>query len=77
VKTTRATRDDTEDQMNPEPLEKRRSRRRARARAAVMVEYAFLLLTVAIPTVVGLAGAGRVVIRQYKATRDHILSPFP
>jgi hypothetical protein len=53
------------------------ARRRARTRAAVMVEYAFLLLTVAIPTVVGLAGAGRVMVRQYKSARDHILKPYP
>lgn len=54
-----------------------RSRRRTRTRAAVMVEYAFLLLTVAIPTIVGLSGAGRVMVRQYKTARDHILKPYP
>ena len=50
---------------------------RRKKRAAVMVEYAFLLLTVAIPTIIGLTGAGRVVVRQYKGLRNHILSPFP
>lgn len=50
---------------------------RRKKRAAVMVEYAFLLLTVAIPTIIGLTGAGRMVVRQYKSLRNHILSPFP
>ena len=50
---------------------------RRKKRAAVMVEYAFLLLTVAIPTTIVITGDGRVVVRQYKGLRNHILSPFP
>ncbi len=54
-----------------------RPKAKTKRRAAVMVEYAFLLLTVAIPTVAGLTATGRVMLRQYKLARDTILSPFP
>lgn len=55
----------------------RATRRRHGPRAAVMVEYAFLLVAVAIPTMMGLVAGGKKMLETYEIARDHILSPFP
>lgn len=52
-------------------------RARARARGAVIVEYAFLLTAVAIPTMLGISLGGAAMIRDYNQTRDAILRPMP
>jgi Flp pilus assembly pilin Flp len=46
-------------------------------RGAVMVEYAFLLTFVAIPTVVGLTAAGVNLLQGYVSERNAILMPTP
>jgi hypothetical protein len=53
-------------------------RPRARGRrGAVMVEYAFLLVAVGVPAVVGLAAGGRTMFKSYQTARNSMLSPFP
>lgn len=42
-----------------------------------MVEYAFLLVAVAIPTMAGLAAGGERMLTAYRDARNSILSPFP
>lgn len=53
-----------------------RSRARSR-RGAVMVEYAFLLLWVMVPTAAVLLAGGRVMYDYYKTTRTAILDSNP
>ncbi|MDB4942700.1 MAG: hypothetical protein JWP97_2234 [Labilithrix sp.] len=50
---------------------------RSRRRGAVMVEYAFLLVAVGIPTVAGCMAGGVRMLRNYQEGRDAILAPFP
>jgi Flp pilus assembly pilin Flp len=50
---------------------------RRRRRGAVMVEYAFLLVAVGIPTVAGLTAGGKTMYDNYKVARNAMLSPFP
>ena len=51
--------------------------RKRRARGAVLVEYAFLLVAVAIPTVVGVMAGGVHLYNNYKSAKANILSPMP
>ena len=44
---------------------------------AVMVEYAFLLVAVGIPTMVGLTMGGQRLYRGYVNGRDAMLRPYP
>ncbi len=53
-----------------------RSRARSK-RGAVMVEYAFLLLWVMVPTAAVLLAGGRVMYDYYKTTRTAILDSNP
>ena len=50
---------------------------RRRRRGAVMVEYAFLLVAVGVPAMVGLAAGGRAMFKSYQTARNAMLSPFP
>jgi Flp pilus assembly pilin Flp len=50
---------------------------RSRPRGAVMVEYAFLLVAVGIPTVAGLTAGGSTMYKGYIGARNSILSPMP
>jgi Flp pilus assembly pilin Flp len=52
-------------------------RSRHTLRGAVMVEYAFLLVAVGVPTVVGLTAGGKKMYDGYKNGRNAMLSPFP
>ncbi len=59
-------------------MEHRTSMRARRAkRGAVMVEYAFLLLWVMVPTAAVLLAGGKVMYDYYKTTRSAILSSTP
>lgn len=51
--------------------------RRARARGAVMVEYAFLLVAVGIPSVVGLLAGGAAMYKEYQSDKAQLLRPLP
>lgn len=51
--------------------------RRSIARGAVMVEYAFLLVAVGIPTSAGLVAGGKYLYDGYISGRDAMLSPLP
>ena len=55
----------------------RRALRRNGARGAVAVEYAMLLVMVAIPTVVGIIADGVNLLKDYKTGRSAILAPSP
>jgi Flp pilus assembly pilin Flp len=46
-------------------------------RGAVLVEYALLLVGVAIPVVAGIITAGAIMLAQYQSGRDSILQPYP
>jgi Flp pilus assembly pilin Flp len=46
-------------------------------RGAVMVEYAFLLVAVGVPAIVGLTAGGVKMLANYRQGRDAILAPFP
>jgi len=50
---------------------------RARRRGAVLVEYAFLLVAVGVPTMAGLLYGGVQMYKNYLVARDAMLSPFP
>jgi Flp pilus assembly pilin Flp len=50
---------------------------RKRQRGAVMVEYAFLLVAVAIPAMVGIAAGGASMLKKFQATRSQILETVP
>jgi hypothetical protein len=52
-------------------------RRRPRQRGAVMVEYAFLLVAVAIPAMVGISAGGVGMLKKFQATRSQILQTVP
>jgi hypothetical protein len=52
-------------------------KRRTRARGAVLVEYAFLLVAVAIPAVTGILAAGVLMYGNYKQARTILLAPLP
>jgi hypothetical protein len=51
--------------------------KRSRRRGAVMVEYAFLLVAVAIPTMAGLVIGGTKLLASYQTGRNHILRAVP
>ncbi len=53
------------------------ARRRRTHRGAVMVEYAFLLVAVALPTMAGIMYSGTKMLTQYQNARDQMLAPFP
>ena len=53
------------------------SSKRPRPRGAVMVEYAFLLVAVGIPAIVGLTTGGARMFKNYGVARDAILFPMP
>lgn len=55
----------------------RRPAWRRRRRGAVLVEYAFLLVAVGIPTLIGLAYGGTVMFKSYREARNAMLSAFP
>ncbi len=46
-------------------------------RGAVLVEYALLLVGVAVPVVGGIITAGAIMLAQYQTGRDAILQAFP
>jgi Flp pilus assembly pilin Flp len=50
---------------------------RARHRGAVLVEYAFLLVAVGVPTLAGLMYGGGLMYQSYTSARESMLSPFP
>lgn len=52
-------------------------RSNAKRRAAVVVEYTFLLVALAVPTVMGCIAGGRILVREYVTLRDTILMPYP
>ncbi len=52
-------------------------KRRRNARGAVLVEYALLLVGVAIPTAVGITSAGYIMLQNYQQGRDAVLSAWP
>ena len=54
-----------------------RRRSRKGRRGAVLVEYAFLLAAVAIPTMMGIVAGGVAMFKEYKQAREQILRPFP
>ena len=53
------------------------SRTARRSRGAVIVEYAFLLTAVAIPTMIGISAGGMQMLTQYRSARTSIMSPMP
>jgi Flp pilus assembly pilin Flp len=53
------------------------AKRRSRKRGAVMVEYAFLLVAVVVPSAIGMLSAGVKLQAQYIHTRAAILAPTP
>ena len=53
------------------------ARRRAGQRGAIAVEYAFLLVVVAIPTVAGVIAGGVKLLNDYDIGRKAILAPTP
>ena len=55
----------------------RRVRARTRARGAVLVEYAFLLVAVAVPTVMGMTAGGLAMLKEYQTSRGQILQSTP
>jgi len=54
-----------------------RQQRRIRPRGVVMVEYAFLLVFVAIPSLAGLIAAGVSVVHTYGDMRNQVLHVGP
>jgi hypothetical protein len=52
-------------------------RARMRTRGAVMVEYAFLLLTVGMPVAAGTIAGGKALLSEYKTARTFIMLPIP
>ena len=54
-----------------------RTKSRRNARGAVVVEYAFLLVAVAIPTVMGMTAGGLAMLKEYQASRSQILQSTP
>jgi hypothetical protein len=58
-------------------LSAQRARRRARARGAVMVEYAFLLVFVAIPVMIGITTGGLEMLRDYQEGRAKMIRNYP
>jgi len=54
-----------------------RPSRRARSRGVVTVEYAFLLVTVAIPIILGVTLAGVTLLQRYASVRTQLLAPTP
>jgi hypothetical protein len=54
-----------------------KNRRRRALLGAVMVEYAFLLTAVGIPTAVGTVAGGQAMFKNYKEARGKILNPAP
>ena len=48
-----------------------------KVRGAVMVEYAFLLVAVGMPLVIGLTLGGLALHHNYRTTRAVVLSPLP
>lgn len=46
-------------------------------RGAVLVEYALLLVGVAVPTVIGLVAGGSIMLQKYQEGRDAILQSYP
>jgi Flp pilus assembly pilin Flp len=46
-------------------------------RGAVLVEYALLLVGIAVPVVAGIITAGAIMLTQYQTGRDAILQPYP
>jgi hypothetical protein len=49
------------------------SLKRSKTRGAVMVEYAFLLLAIGLPTAAGMVAGGKSMFSQYKTGRNQIL----
>ncbi|MEO8875422.1 MAG: hypothetical protein ABI461_07545 [Polyangiaceae bacterium] len=56
---------------------KRRAHRRSRSVGAAMVEYSFLVIFVAIPTIIGFTAGGLMMHRAYIHARNHLLLPTP
>lgn len=48
-----------------------------RARGAVLVEYAFLLLAVAVPAMAGFVAGGAALLREYRVARDAVVEATP
>ena len=59
------------------PRKPRKTRHRLGVAGAVMIEYAFLLVAVCIPMIIGLTAGGRQLYKNYVLGRDAMLSPFP
>jgi hypothetical protein len=51
--------------------------RKGRARGAVLVEYALLLVAVAIPAAAGMLAGGVAMYKEYKSAKSAILAPMP
>lgn len=47
--------------------------RRSRSRGAILLEYAFLLTAVGIPTALGIFAAGMQMLKNYHSARDTVL----
>lgn len=64
--------------MSPSSLRFRTSRSsRLGRRAASLVEYAFVLLAVAVPTILGVSVAGARLFADYRSARDHVMRSTP
>lgn len=48
-----------------------------RSRGAVLVEYAFLLLAVAVPAMAGFVAGGASLLREYRTARDAMVEATP
>ena len=67
----------TLDPMQSRHAVKARVKARQKAGGAVIVEYAFLLVAVAIPTIMGMTAGGLAMLKDYQAARNQILQSTP
>lgn len=64
--------------MSPSSTRLRASRAsRLGRRGASLVEYAFVLVAVAVPTILGVSAAGARLLTDYRAGRDHVMRSTP
>ena len=50
---------------------------RQRHRGATLLEYAFVLSAVALPSIAGVSMAGAKLFRDYQSTREHVVRSTP
>ncbi len=56
---------------------KKSSAKRTRSRGAIMAEYAILVTTIALPTMLGCIAGGQAMLREYQEARSDILRSVP